>query len=126
MENQTEKRLATVPDFNINQHVEAAMTTVGAYATALATAGVCGILTGCASLMRGGLMGIQATYQNLGDQKVEVQNTAQKPTRSILEGPEPTPATSKTFGLEDISEEDLLELIRIKRERQLVGTTNGH
>ncbi len=108
-------RHAVVPDFNINEQIEAISQTAGAYVGAATTALVGGIATGLTNLFRGAVAGAQATYANTGNQQVPVENTAASRKAAL---------TADVLG--DVTEADLQELLKIKRERQLAGSVNGH
>lgn len=69
-------RVAVIPDLNQDEKIAAIATTAGAWAGALTTAGVGGILTGVVSAFKGAVMGAQVTYANAGSQQVAVAGKA--------------------------------------------------
>ncbi len=113
MEN--EKRVAIIPDWNLNEPIEAAAQTAGAWVGAGVTSLVGGLLTFANGALRGAVKGAQQTFANAGTDSVPIENTA---------GTRKAALTADVLG--DVTEADLQELLKIKRERQLAGSVNGH
>jgi hypothetical protein len=87
-------RVASIPDWNQNEAIEAMAQTAGAYAGAAVTALVGGLITGLNGLIRGAVAGAQATYSNLGSRLHSIENTArpQQPQSPVTVPVPTTPA----------------------------------
>ena len=113
-----EKRTAVIPDFNMNEQIESISQTAGAYAGAVVTAVVGGLMTGLTSLFRGAVEGAKATYANAGNQQVEVQNTSAAAKASKA-------ANNSHINLQ-IDPEYQEFLASKRRQADLAGSTNGN
>ena len=113
-------RVAVVPDLNCNEQIEGIANTAGAYAGAVTTAVVGGIGTLLNGLFRGAVAGAQVTYQNMGRQEVEVQNTsigARQQNQQQLPQRQPvqqqfTPAPEPL----EITESEVAAIMRMRQE----------